>query len=91
VSGAFDGLRKQALMRRADSTDPSWQNLPAFRDEMAEKLSVFEIDVRNFFRAKFADSFTPDTETFWSWHNEWPFYRNGPGVIESVPVNFLHI
>jgi len=69
VSGAFDGLRKQALMRRADSTDPPGQNLSTFGDKMPEELSVFEIDVCDFFRAKLADSFAPNTEPFWTWHN----------------------
>lgn len=91
MSGPFDGLRKQALMRRADSADPPGQDLSPFGDEMAEELSVFKIDVCNFFRAKFADSFAPDTEPFWTWHNQWPFYRNGPDINDPVPVNILHI
>ena len=62
MPGAFDGLRKQALMRRADSTDSPGQNLSPFGNEMAEELSVFEIDIGNFLRAKLADSLAPDTE-----------------------------
>jgi len=91
MPGAFDGLRKQALMRRADSTDPPGQNLSPFRDKVTEELSVFKIDISNFFRAKLADPFAPNTEPFWTWHNKWPFYRNGPGVMDPVPVNFLQI
>ena len=91
MSGPFDGLRKQALMRRADSADPPGQYLSPFGDEMAEELSVFKIDISNFFRAKLADSFAPDTEPFWTWHNEWPFYRNGPGIAAPPTVNILYI
>ena len=69
MSGAFDGLRKQALMRRADSTDPPGQNLPPFGDKMAEELSVFKIDIGNLFRAKFAYPLAPNTEPLWTWHN----------------------
>ena len=75
MSGAFDGLRKQALVRRADSADSPRQYLPPLGDKVAEQLLVFEIDVGNLLRAEFADSFAPDTEPFWTWHIEWPFYR----------------
>jgi hypothetical protein len=78
MSGAFDGLSKQALMRRADPTDPPGQYLSPFGDKMAEELAVFEVDICNLFRAKLAYSLAPDTEAFWTWHIEWPFYRNGP-------------
>jgi hypothetical protein len=91
MSGPFDGLRKQALMRRADSTDPTGQYLSPFRDKMAEELTVFKIDICNFFRAKFADPLAPNTEPFWTWHINWPFYRNEPEVNNPVPVNFLQI
>ena len=91
MSGAFDGLRKQALMRRADSADSPGKDLSPFGNEMTEELPVLEIDIGDFFSAEFADSLAPDTEPFWTWHNEWPFYRNGPGVIDPVPVNFLQI
>ena len=80
MSGTFDGFRKQALVRRADSTDSPGKDLAPFRDEVAEELPVFKIDVCDFFRAKFADSFAPNTETFWTWHNKWPFYRYRPGT-----------
>ena len=80
MSGTFDGLRKQALMRRADSTDPPGQYFPAFRDKMAQELSVFKIDVCYLFRAEFADSLAPDAKAFWTWHIKWPFYRNGPAL-----------
>ncbi len=69
MSGAFDGLRKQALMRRADSTDPPGQYLSTLGNKMTEELSVFEIDISDFFRAKFANSLAPDTESFWTWHS----------------------
>ena len=68
MPGAFDGLRKQALMRRADSTDPPWQYLSPLGDKMAEELPVFKIDICNLFRAKFTYSLAPDTEPFWTWH-----------------------
>jgi hypothetical protein len=74
VSGAFDGLRKQALMRRADSADSPGKYLSPFGDEMTEELPVFKIDIGNFFGAEFADSLAPNTKPSWTWHNEWPFY-----------------
>ena len=69
MPGAFDGLRKQALMRRADSTDPPGQNLSPFGDKVTEELSVFKIDIGDFFRAKFAYPFAPNTESSWTWHS----------------------
>jgi hypothetical protein len=69
MSGAFYGFRKQALMRRADSTDPPGQYLSTLGNKMTEEFSVFEIDISDFFRAKFADSLAPDTESFWTWHS----------------------
>ena len=69
MPGAFNGFRKQALMRRADSADPPGQNLSAFRDEMTQKLSIFKIDIGDLFRAEFADSLAPNTEPSWTWHS----------------------
>ena len=69
VSGPFDGLSKQSLMRRADPTDPPGQYFPPFGNKMAEKLPVLIIDISNFFSAEFTDSFAPDTEPFWTWHS----------------------
>ena len=91
MPGAFDGLRKQALMRRADSTDSPGQYLSPFGNEVTEELSILKVYIGDLFRAKFADSFASNTESFWTWHNEWPFYRNRPGPFDPVPVNFLHI
>ena len=85
MSGAFDSLRKQALMRRADPTDPPGQYLSPLGNKMTKELSVFEIDISDFFCAKFADSFAPNTESSWTWHNKWPFYRKGPGILNPVP------
>jgi hypothetical protein len=68
VPGAFNGLRQQSLMDRTDSTYSPGQYLAPFGNEMAKELSVLEIYVCNFFRAKFAYSFTPNTESFWTWH-----------------------
>jgi hypothetical protein len=73
VPGTFDGLRKQALMRRAYSANSPGQDLPAFGNEVAEELSVFVIDVGNFFSAEFANSFAPDTESSWTWHSSLAF------------------
>ena len=91
MSGTFDGLSKQALMRRAYSADSPRQYLSPFRDKMAEEFSVFKIDISDFFRAKLTDSFAPDTEPFWTWHNEWPFYRSGSDILSPIPVQILHI
>jgi hypothetical protein len=35
---------------------------------MTEKFPVFKIDIGNFFGAKLAYSFAPNTESFWTWH-----------------------
>ncbi len=71
----FYGFRKQALMRRADSTDSPGQNLSPFGDKVTEELSVFEVDIGDFFRAEFAYSFAANTESSLTWHGYWPFYR----------------
>jgi hypothetical protein len=74
MSGTFDGFRKQALMRRADSTDSPGQYLSPFGDEMTEELSIFKVDIGNFFSAEFADSFAPNAEPSRTWHSSSPFY-----------------
>jgi len=84
MPGAFDGFRKQALMRRADSTDSPGQYLSPFGNKVTEELSVLEIDVSDFFRAKLTDSLAPNAEPSWTWHSSSPFYRVGtrqPGPI----------
>jgi len=68
MSGTFDGFRKQALMRRADSTDSPGQNLSSFGDKMTQELSIFKIDIGNFLSAKLADSLAPNTKPSWTWH-----------------------
>ena len=69
MPGTFDGFRKQALMRRADSADSPGQYLSPLRDEMSQKLSILKIDIGDFFRAEFAYSFAPNTEPSWTWHS----------------------
>jgi hypothetical protein len=69
MPGAFDGLRKQALVSRADSTDSPGKYFPSFRDEVTQELSILKIDIGNFFRAKFTYSFAPNTETSLTWHS----------------------
>jgi hypothetical protein len=59
VPGTFDGFRKQALMRRADSTDPPGQYLSPLGDKVTEELSIF----------KLADSLAPNAEPSWTWHS----------------------
>ncbi len=91
MPGAFDGFRKQALMRRADSADSPGQDFSPFRDEMTQQLSIFEIDIGDFFRAEFAHSFAPNTEPSWTWHSSSPFYRWRPDIQDPVPdENSLH-
>jgi hypothetical protein len=46
---------------------------------VAEEFTVFEVNVGDFFGAKFADAFAPDAEPFWTWHSSWPFCDDGPG------------
>jgi hypothetical protein len=79
MSGTFDGFRKQALMRRADSTNPPGQYLSSFGDEVTKELSIFKIDIGNFFSAKLAYSLAPNTEPSWTWHSSSPFYHLDSG------------
>lgn len=74
MSGTFDGLRKQALMCRADSTDSPGQYLSPFGDEVTEEFPVLEIYICNFLSAEFAYSLAPNTETSLTWHSYLPFY-----------------
>ena len=69
MPGAFNGFRKQALMRRADPTDPSGQYLSPFGNEMTQEFPILKIDVGDFFRAKLANPFAPNTESSWTWHS----------------------
>jgi hypothetical protein len=73
VPGTLDGLRKQALMSRADPADSPGQYLPAFGNEMTKEFPVLEIDIRDFFRAKLANSFAPYAEPFGTWHSSFAF------------------
>jgi hypothetical protein len=73
VPGAFNGFRQQSLMNRADSTYSPGQYLSPFGNEMAKEFSVLEIYISNFLRAKFAHSFAPNAEPFWTWHNSSAF------------------
>ena len=90
MPGAFDGLREQALVRRAHAADSPRQYLSAFGNKMAQEFSVFEIDIRNFFRAKFAHSFAPDTEPSLTWHSFQPFYMGTCSICRS-PLTLLQI
>jgi hypothetical protein len=80
MPGALNGFRKQALMRRADSTDSPWQYFPTFGNKVAQKFSVLKIDIGYFFRAKFAYSFASNSEPFLTWHSSQPFYLEGSSV-----------
>jgi hypothetical protein len=68
MSGAFDSLRQQALVRRAYSADSPGKYLSPFGNKMTQELPVFEIDIGDFFSAELADSFAPNTESSWTWH-----------------------
>ena len=91
MSGAFDSLRKQALMRRADSADSPGKYLAPFGNEVTQELPVFEIDIGDFFSAELTDSFAPNTEPSWTWHYECPFYRIGPDMTVPAPGELLYI
>ena len=88
VSGPFNGLSKQSLMRRADSTDPPGQYFPPFGNEMAEKFPVLIIDIGYFFSAELAYPFAPNTEPFWTWHNYLAFLH---GIIRNRNSNALQL
>ena len=83
MSGAFDSLRKQALMRRADSADSPGQYLSPFGDKMTKKLCIFKINISNFFRAKFAYSLAPNTKPSLTCHSFQPFYRS---ILDPFPT-----
>jgi hypothetical protein len=80
MSGTFDGFRKQALMRRADSTDSPGQYLSPLGNEVTQELSIFKVNIGNLFRAKFAYSLAPDAKPSWTWHSSSPFYQLGSEV-----------
>jgi hypothetical protein len=86
MPGPLDGLRKQALMRRADSADSPRQYLSPFGNKMAEELSVFEINVSDFFRAKLAHSLAPNTKPSLTWHFSQPFCGGGSDVLGRSPM-----
>jgi hypothetical protein len=69
VSGTFDGLGKQALMRRADSTDSPRQYFPPFWDKVTQEFSVLEVYISDFFGAKLAHSLAPHAEPSGTWHS----------------------
>ena len=84
MPGTFDGFRKQALMRRADSTDSPGQYLSPFGNEVTEELSILKVDIGNLLRAKLAHSLAPNTKPSWTWHSSSPFYRFGPDSIAGL-------
>jgi hypothetical protein len=86
MPGTFDGFRKQALMRRADSTDSPGKYLAPFRDKMTEELSIFKVDIGNFFRAEFANSFAPNAEPSRTWHSSSPFYLWDRALRSGSPI-----
>ncbi len=89
MSGSFDGFRKQALMRRADSTDSPGQDFSPFGDEMPKELPIFKIDISNFFCAEFANSLVPNAEPFRTWHSSSPFYFRDQAFNAGSPMNTL--
>ena len=89
MPGAFNGFRKQALMRRADSADSPGKDLSPFGNEMTEELSIFKVDIGNLLRAKLAYSLAPNTEPSWTWHSSSPFYRFGPDSITGLDEHSL--
>ena len=69
MSGPFDRLRQQALMRRADSADSPGQDLSPFGDEVTEELSILKVNIGDLLRAEFTYSLAADTEPSWTWHS----------------------
>ena len=91
MSGPLDGLRKQSLVGGADTTDPSGQDFPSFRDKMTEEFRVFVIDVGYFFSAELAYPFAPNSKPFWTWHSIEPFYLWESTRIRSADPATLQI
>jgi hypothetical protein len=60
VAGPLNGRGQAALVRRAYSGQPAWDNLAPFRHELAEQAHVFVINVVNLLHAEFADLLAPE-------------------------------
>jgi hypothetical protein len=60
VARPLNGRSQPALVRRAYSGQPAWNNLAPFCHKLAQQANVFVIDVINFFHAEFADLFAPE-------------------------------
>ena len=80
MPGALDGLGKKSLMRRADPTYPAREYLPALGNEVPQELSVLEVDVSDLLSAELAYSLTPNSESFWSWHELLTFLTYDPDL-----------
>jgi hypothetical protein len=80
VPGALNSLGKKSLMRRADSTYPAREYLPALGYEVPQELSVLEVDVGDLLSAELAYSLTPNSESFWSWHELLTFLTYDPDL-----------
>src|SRR5438034_1714657 len=52
---ALDRVRELALLARAASRDPTWDDLPALRDEAPEPAHILVIDERDLVRTELAD------------------------------------
>jgi hypothetical protein len=89
VPGALDSLGKKSLMRRADSADPAGEYFPALGNEVPQEFSVLEVDVGDLLSAELAYSLTPNTESFWSWHELLTFLTYDPDL-QGADMN-LHI
>lgn len=89
MPGALNGLGKKSLMRRADSADPARKYFPALGNEMPQELSVLEVDVGDLLSAELAYPLTPNTESFWSWHELLTFLTYDPDL-QGANMN-LHV
>jgi hypothetical protein len=87
VAGPLNGRSQAALVRRAYSGQPAWDNLAPFRHKLAQQSHVFVIDVVNLLNAEFADLLAPEklataiaaagttirARTIWSAAAVWPW------------------
>src|SRR5690349_17627853 len=66
IACALQCLHKLALMGRANSGNPTWQNLSTLRNKLKEEASILVVDVVNLVHAEFADLLTPHKLPFGS-------------------------
>src|SRR5690348_9747484 len=60
VASLLDRGRESPLVRRANPSQPPWDNLPALRHELSEQAYVLVVDCLDLLHAEFADLLAPE-------------------------------